>query len=38
MRSGISAITVRVGSAEAEISNGANAATIEVVLRVLKIC
>ena len=32
------AITVRIGSAEAEISNGADAATIEAVLRVLKLC
>ena len=38
MRSGTPAITVRIGSAEAEISNGADAATIEAVLRVLKLC
>ena len=32
------AVTVRIGASEAEIHNGADAATVESVLRVLKSC
>ena len=32
------AVTVRIGGSEAEIHNGADAATVETVLRVLKSC
>ena len=36
--SGNVAVTVRIGGAEADISNGADAATVETVLRILKSC
>ena len=32
------AVTVRIGGAEADIHSGADAATVEMVLRVLKSC
>ncbi len=38
VRSGNIAVTVRIAGAEADICNGANAATVETVLRVLKSC
>lgn len=38
VRSGNVAVTVRIAGAEADICNGADAATIEAVLRVLKSC
>ena len=38
VRSGNVAVTVRICSAEADISNGADAATVETVLRILKSC
>ena len=38
VRSGNVAVTVRVAGAEADIHNGADAAAIETVLRVLKSC
>ena len=36
--SGSVAVTVRIAGAEAEIHNGADAATVEAVLRILKSC
>lgn len=36
--SGSVAVTVRIGGAEAEIHNGAEASTVETVLRILKSC
>ena len=36
--SGSIAVTVRIAGAEAEIHNGADAATVETVLRILKSC
>ncbi len=38
VRSGNIAVTVRIAGAEADICNGADAATVEAVLRVLKSC
>ena len=38
VHSGNVAVTVRIGGAEADISNGADAATVETVLRILKSC
>ncbi len=38
VRSGDIAVTVRIAGAEADICNGADAATVETVLRVLKSC
>ena len=38
VRSGNVAVTVRVAGAEADIHNGADTATVETVLRVLKSC
>lgn len=38
VRSGNVAVTVRIAGAEADICNGADAATVETVLRVLKSC
>ena len=38
VRSGNVAVTVRIAGAEADICNGANAATVETVLRFLKSC
>lgn len=38
VRSGKVAVTVRVAGAEADIHSGANAATVETVLRILKSC
>ena len=38
VRSGNVAVTVRVAGAEADICNGADAATVETVLRILKSC
>ena len=38
VRSGNVAVTVRVSGAEADICNGADAATVEMVLRILKLC
>lgn len=38
VRSGDLAVTVRIGGAEADISNGADTATVEAVLRILKSC
>lgn len=38
VRSGNVAVTVRLASAEADICNGADAATVETVLRVSKSC
>ena len=38
VRSGSVAVTVRIGGAEADISNGADAVTVETVLRILKSC
>ena len=37
-RCGNVAVTVRISGAEADICNGADAATVEIVLRVLKSC
>ena len=36
--SGDLAVTVRIGGGEADISNGADTATVEAVLRILKSC
>ena len=38
VRSGTVAVTVRVAGAEADIHSGADAATVETVLRILKSC
>ena len=38
VRSGNVAVTVRVAGAEADIHNGADASTVETVLRILKTC
>ena len=38
VRSGNVAVTVRVAGAEADVHNGADTATVETVLRVLKSC
>ena len=38
VRSGSVAVTVRISGAEADICNGADAATVETVLRILKSC
>ena len=38
VRSGNVAVTVRIAGAEADICNGADAATVETVLRILKSC
>ena len=38
VRSGEVAVTVRMAGAEADIHNGADAATVETVLRILKSC
>ena len=38
VRSGDLAVTVRIGGAETDISNGADTATVEAVLRILKSC
>ena len=38
VRSGNVAVTVRIGGAEADISDGADAAAVETVLRILKSC
>lgn len=38
VHSGKVAVTVRISGAEAEICNGADAATVETVLRILKSC
>ena len=38
VRSGNIAVTVRIAGAEADICNGADAATVETVLRILKSC
>ena len=38
VRSGKVAVTVRVAGAEADIHSGADAATVETVLRILKSC
>lgn len=38
VRSGKVAVTVRISGAEADISNGADAATLVTVLRILKSC
>ena len=38
LRSGKVAVTVRVAGAEADIHSGADAATVETVLRILKSC
>ena len=38
VRSGNVAVTVRISGAEADICNGADAATVEMVLRILKLC
>ena len=38
VRSGNVAVTVRIAGVEADICNGADAATIETVLRILKLC
>ena len=37
-RTGNIAVTVRIGEAEADVCNGADAATVETVLRILKSC
>ena len=37
-RSGNVAVTIRLAGAEADICNGADAATVETVLRILKSC
>ena len=38
VRSGNVAVTIRLAGAEADICNGADAATVETVLRILKSC
>lgn len=38
VRSGKVAVTVRIAEAEADIHSGADAATVETVLRILKSC
>ena len=38
VRSGNVAVTVRIAGAEADIHGGADAATVETVLRILKSC
>ena len=38
LRCGNVAVTVRISSAEADICNGADAATVEMVLQILKSC
>ena len=37
-RTGNIAVTVRIGETEADVCNGADAATVETVLRILKSC
>ena len=38
VRCGNVAVTVRIAGAEADIHSGADAATVETVLRILKLC